>query len=87
MPRDGSQIYHRPPGTDGIPDTTIESTKYNINVADVEQDLNLPRPIIAGGTGANNSRDARAAVVQSLVSRGMLGASANVIGKRRNQPL
>ena len=58
MPRDGSQIYHRPPGTDGIPDTTIESTKYNINVADVEQDLNLPRPIIAGGTGANNSRDA-----------------------------
>jgi hypothetical protein len=59
MPRDGSQIYHRPPGTDGIPDTTIESTKYNINVADVEQDLNLPRPIIAGGTGANNSKDAR----------------------------
>ena len=59
MPRDGSQIYHRPPGTDGIPDTTIESTKYNINVADVEQDLNLPRPIIAGGTGANNARDAR----------------------------
>ena len=58
MPRDGSQIYHRPPGTDGIPDTTIESTKYNINVADVEQDLNLPRPIIAGGTGANNARDA-----------------------------
>jgi len=58
MPRDGSKIYHRPPGTDGIPDTTIESTKYNINVADVEQDLNLPRPIIAGGTGANNARSA-----------------------------
>ncbi len=62
MPRDGSQIYHRPPGTDGIPDTTIESTKYNINVADVEQDLNLPRPIIAGGTGATNALDARTAL-------------------------
>jgi hypothetical protein len=57
-PRDGSNIYHRPPGTDGIPDTTIESTKYNAYVGDVEQDLNLPRPIVAGGTGANNATDA-----------------------------
>jgi len=59
MPRDGSNIYHRPPGTDGIPNYTIESAKYNANVADVEQDLNLPRPIVAGGTGANNALDAR----------------------------
>jgi hypothetical protein len=58
MPRDGSSIYHRPPGTDGIPNTTIASTPYNSYVADVEQDLNLPRPIVAGGTGANNARDA-----------------------------
>ncbi len=62
MPRDGSQIYHRPPGTDGIPDTSIESTKYNAYVADIEQDLNLPRPIIAGGTGANNAHDAMIAL-------------------------
>jgi hypothetical protein len=52
LPRDGSNIYHRPPGTDAVTDTTIESTKYNANVADVEQDLNTPRPIVAGGTGA-----------------------------------
>jgi hypothetical protein len=58
MPRDGSNIYHRPPGTDAVPDTTIESTKYNSNVADVEQDLNAPRPIVAGGTGAANAADA-----------------------------
>jgi hypothetical protein len=58
MPRDGSNIYHRPSGTDGIPNYTIESAKYNSYVADVEQDLNLPRPIVAGGTGANNARDA-----------------------------
>jgi hypothetical protein len=58
MPRDGSNVYHRPSGTDGIPNYTIESAKYNSYVADVEQDLNLPRPIVAGGTGANNARDA-----------------------------
>ena len=39
-------------------DTTIESTKYNANVADVETDLNAPRPIVAGGTGATNAADA-----------------------------
>ena len=62
MPRDGSGIYHRPPGTDAVTDTSIESTKYNINVADVEQDLNAPRPIVAGGTGANNAHDAMIAL-------------------------
>src|SRR5262245_8132505 len=54
MPRDGSDIYHRPPGTDAVIDTTIESTKYNNNVADVENDLNYPRPIVAGGTGGTS---------------------------------
>jgi hypothetical protein len=58
MPRDGSSIYHRPPGTDGIPNTTIASTPYNSYVADVEQDLNLPRPIVAGGTGASDAHTA-----------------------------
>ena len=58
MPRDGSQQYSVPPGTDGIPDFTIESTKYNTFIHDVEADLNAPRPIGAGGTGANNVVDA-----------------------------
>ena len=60
MPRDGSGNYTYPPGTPGIPDTTIESAKYNGYIADVQQDLNLPRPIVAGGTGANNATAARA---------------------------
>ena len=55
MPRDGSNIYHRPAGTDGVPNYPIESSKYNAYVADVEQDLNLPRPIVAGGTGATSA--------------------------------
>lgn len=58
MPRDGSGIYTRPPGTNAVPDTTIDSAKYNNNVGDVESDLNLPRPIIAGGTGASSADNA-----------------------------
>jgi hypothetical protein len=59
MPRDGSGIYSTPVGTNGVPDATIASTPYNINVHDVEQDLNTPRPIVAGGTGAVNAAQAR----------------------------
>jgi hypothetical protein len=58
MPRDGSNVYHRPTGTDAIPNNTIESAKYNANVVDVETDLNTPRPIVAGGTGASDAHTA-----------------------------
>jgi hypothetical protein len=62
MPRDGSNVYHRPPGTDGVPDQTIASTKYNVFLADIEQDQNTPRPIVAGGTGATDARSATVAL-------------------------
>ena len=58
MPRSATGIYTTPPGTDGVPGTTVESAKYNINVHDVEQDLNAPRPVIAGGTGATTVTEA-----------------------------
>lgn len=60
--RDGSGVYHIPPGTEGEPDTTIESAKYNAYIADIEQDLNIPRPINAGGTGATSADAALAAI-------------------------
>jgi hypothetical protein len=53
--RNVSGIYSIPPGTEGVPDTTIESNKYNTFAHDVETDLNTPRPVVAGGTGANNA--------------------------------
>jgi hypothetical protein len=59
MPRDGSGIYTTPVGTTAVPDTTIESAKYNANVNDVAADLNAPRPIVAGGTGAASAATAR----------------------------
>ena len=55
MPRDGSGVYNVPSGTYGVEDTTIDSTRYNAFVDDVAQDLNHPRPILAGGTGATNA--------------------------------
>jgi hypothetical protein len=62
MGRNASDIYSIPPGTEGIPDTTIESNKYNAFIHDVETDLNTPRPIVAGGTGENNATDALSAL-------------------------
>jgi len=62
MPRDGSGIYSIPPGTQGAPDTTIESAKYNAYIADIEVDLNAVRPIIAGGTGSNSAAGTRDAI-------------------------
>jgi len=56
--RDGSGSYSLPPGIKGVPDTTIESGKYNAFAEDIEQDLNVPRPIVAGGTGAGTAHDA-----------------------------
>jgi hypothetical protein len=55
MPRDGSNVYHIPPGTEGVPDTVIESAKYNTFITDIEQDANTPRAILAGGTGATSA--------------------------------
>jgi len=56
MPQDGSNNYQYPPGTPGIPDTTIESEAYNTFLDDlVLNDLNIPRPVHRGGTGASTA--------------------------------
>lgn len=60
-PRNGSGIYSQP-FDDVDPDTTVESTVYNGFTRDVETDLNTPRPIIAGGTGASSADGALAAL-------------------------
>jgi hypothetical protein len=61
MPRDGSNIYNLPfpPVTTG---TSISSGVYNGFTSDVALDLNTPRPIVAGGTGATSADAALAAL-------------------------
>ena len=62
MPRDGSGVYSTPTGTYGTPNAKILSAPYNSNVDDVAADLNTPRPIVAGGTGATTAAGALTAL-------------------------
>jgi len=58
MPRDPSGVYSQP-FPDVVEGTTIESAVYNGYTHDVTIDLNTPRPISSGGTGASSAYDAR----------------------------
>jgi len=61
MPRDPSGVYTQPfPFV--IDNTPIETAVYNGFTSDVVTDLNTPRPVVAGGTGANNAHDAMLAM-------------------------
>lgn len=62
MPRNGSGVFSAPAGTTATPNTKIESAKYNAFVADLTNDLNLARPIVAGGTGATTKSGAQQAL-------------------------
>lgn len=48
-------VYSLPAGSSFTPNTTIESSKVNAMTADIEADLNVARPILAGGTGATTA--------------------------------
>lgn len=52
MSRSLGGIYTLPPGSAAVDNTIIDPVIYNALLADLEADLNIPRPIVAGGTGA-----------------------------------
>lgn len=55
MPRNGSGVAEPVPGTsDAVPNTVIESTKYDALVADVYSIFNAPQPVSLGGTGGTD---------------------------------
>ena len=60
MPRDGSNVFWQPAGTVAVPGANISSAAFNTVIGDIVADLNVARPVIAGGTGAANVTDARA---------------------------
>jgi hypothetical protein len=62
MPRSGGGVYSKPAGTTAVPNTTIESAKFNSVIDDLVADANAARPVSAGGTGSANAADARAAL-------------------------
>src|SRR5215831_1689825 len=78
MPRDPSGVYSIPPGTHGITNTTISSSAYNAYVDDVAQDLNIPRPIVAGGTGASTASAALANLGGMNAAGGVMTGNLNI---------
>lgn len=44
--------YQLPPGTDAVPNTPIQSAKFNTLTADLATAQNAARPVVGGGTGA-----------------------------------
>jgi hypothetical protein len=58
MARDPAGTYSYPAGIEGVPDQTIDSNDYNAFLHDVQTDLNFPRPITSGGTGARSANEA-----------------------------
>lgn len=62
MPRNGSGVASKPAGTTAVPNTTVESAKYNSTIDDIYALLNDPLPTTAGGTGANTAAGARTAL-------------------------
>ena len=77
MPRDGFGIYTLP-HEEVTPDTTIESAVYNSFTADVAQDLNAARPIIAGGTGADTAEEARANIGAEVAAQPVTNFDSHV---------
>lgn len=59
MSRNGAGIYTLPAGSVIANGDTSDAADLNVPLADLEADMNTPRPIVAGGTGADNAADAR----------------------------
>lgn len=82
MPRNGSGVFSLPAGTAAVPNTTIKSADYNSALNDLAADMNTPRPIVAGGTGASTAGAALAALGgqpkdDTLTRIAALGTAAN----------
>jgi hypothetical protein len=55
MPRNGLGVMSWPPNTNGVPNTTVSSTRYTAFLADLLADLNAVRPITSAGTGGTSA--------------------------------
>lgn len=71
MPRDASNVFSKVAGSTAVSGTTIDSAKYNAVIDDFATDANLPRPIVAGGTGASTAAAARTALGVQAADAGL----------------
>jgi hypothetical protein len=62
MSRNGSGVYSLPGGSTVTNGDTSDATDLNTPIADIAADLNIARPIVAGGTGSTSASAARTAL-------------------------
>ncbi|MFQ5439416.1 MAG: hypothetical protein ACE5DK_11375, partial [Paracoccaceae bacterium] len=74
MGRDSSGVYTLPAGSSATDGLTAEASQHNLPLTDIAADMNVARPIVAGGTGATDRSSAR----QNLYMDG------NVVSKSAN---
>lgn len=78
MSRDGSGVMSWPSGGLAISGQPVSSTAYNAFRADLLDDLNTPRPITMGGTGAATAAAARTAL-GAMAADATLTALASIL--------
>jgi hypothetical protein len=71
MSRNGSGVYSLPAGSTVANGDTSDATDLNTPLADIEADLNVARPVVAGGTGASSASGA-------LVNLGLTATAAEI---------
>jgi len=71
MSRNGSGVYSLPPGSTVTNGDTSDASDVNTPLADLEADMNIPRPVVAGGTGASSAAAA-------LVNLGLTATAAEI---------
>lgn len=55
MARNGGGVYSLPAIYEAVPGDTILATQHNTPLEDIEADLNIARPVVAGGTGGTTT--------------------------------
>ena len=68
-------VYTLPPGSAAVDNTIIDPVIYNALLSDLEADLNIPRPIVAGGTGAASADGALTALGGTTTGKAVFTAA------------
>lgn len=84
MPRNVSDVFNFPPGTEAVAGELAAAEDVNARFDDIKSDLNAPRPVSVGGTGAFNPSQARAnlnAAQNTDLMQGLVNAGGIAVGK------
>lgn len=78
MPRVNG-VYQLLPGVYGVPNEPIASAPYNSQLDDLAKDANDPRPVTAGGTGAQTPGEALTNLGFSAFVKSLVGKTTDIL--------